>query len=59
MQPDRHTTPRNEKEVLKARDRRRRVTEERSAIVPVAHGRVQKANQVDALRERRYRLWII
>ena len=33
----------------KARDRRHIDRAEISAIVPVAHGRVQKANKVDAL----------
>ena len=36
--------------VRKARYRRRKVTAGRLAIVPVAHGRVQKVNKDDALR---------
>ena len=40
--------------VRKARHRRRKVTAERSTIVSVVHGRVQKAKKDYALRERRY-----
>ena len=36
--------------VCKASDRRWKITAERSSIVPVAHGRVQKVNKDDALR---------
>ena len=35
--------------VSKMRDRRRKVRAERSALVPVVHGRVQKAKQDDTL----------
>ena len=34
--------------VRKARERRRKVSAERSAIVPVVHGRMQKVRQHDA-----------
>ena len=50
MPPDRHTTPRNAKRVRKTRDRRRKVTVERSDIVYVDNGRVQQATEDDALR---------